>query len=138
MTEKFMKEYFSYRTIMELSIKLCKNWENLPLLWRLRGIADEEIKEKLPTFTELERKIRKDPSSWEHLLRNFKGLFFAKYYALLFEEELEQQLAVLRCGEDVCDFLERKAYNETIKILEKHAIEELKRNEFSIDTLLKQ
>lgn len=132
-----MTEYFSYRTLIELSVKLCKNWENLPLLWRLRGIADEEIKEKLPSFIDLEKKIKKDPSSWERLIRNFKGQFFAIYYPLLFKEEHEHQLEIRKCGDDICDFLERDAFIETIKILENHGIEELKRIESSINTFSK-
>ena len=123
-----MIEYFSYRTLLELSIRWRKGWVNFPTFWRLRALADEKIKEKLPSFKNLEKKIKNDPTSWDRQIGIFKGQFFAVYSPKRFQKEYEKQLGLLKSGEDVCDFIECEAQKCTIRILEEEAFYDL--NEF--------
>jgi hypothetical protein len=123
--EQFMIEYFSYRTLLELSVRLRKNWVNFPTFWRLRAMAEEKMKEKLPSFKNLEKKIKKDPDSWDRQIGIFKGKFFAIHSPQRFHEEYEKQLGLLKSGEDVCDFMEYEAHKRTIRILEEQAFYDL-------------
>ena len=119
MSEKFMIEFFSYRTMLELGLKLEKNYDDIRVLWRLRGMIEEDLKEKLPTFKELVKKIKRYPFLWDKRIIIFKEEFLIKCYPKLFEEEYERQF---NKGSDV-------AYKEAIKFLEKKATEDIKNSQ---------
>lgn len=123
--EKFMEEYFSYRTMLELSLRRGKNWDNFVTFWRLRAMADENIKEKLPTFKKLVKKIKNDPNSWDRLIGIFKGQFLAIYYPQEFKEIYDKQLEMIQPGGDICDSVEHEAHKKTIRILEEYAFNEI-------------
>lgn len=127
--ETFMIEYFAYRTLLEKSLVLGKTLESLSTYWRIKGMADKEIKSALPTFKELGKKINKDPSGWDRHISHFKARFISTYYPTLFEEEYGRQLKKISGGgEDICDFMEREAHKATIIVLEKQAMEDVKPN----------
>lgn len=125
--ELFMQEFFAYRSMIEKRVQFQQKWENFSLFWRLKGLAEEEVKKALPSFKDLLKAVNHDPAAWDRLIFRFKAQFLTTYYPILYDEEYQRQLNKIGGGYgDICDYWEREANKATIAILEQQAVNDVK------------
>lgn len=125
MNAVYLTEFAAFKQLQKIVDR--KNSEILQVLWSLWDKAKEAQREKLPSFARLLSQITPDPFSWDRKIHQFKSAFLNDYYSDKADDLYRQQL--YKNGRtDVCDFLEREAWQSTVDLLFRRAEKDSKRS----------